>query len=425
MSLYGFLNIIFEHQMTRLNYTLAYLGSGLAVATKGLLGLVPVLYAFLFCFFYKSLNVKLRELLQWEGLIAAVLIALLWFGVVYMKHGDTAIQGFFTDQVGKRFSGSKLYILVNIRNYAGALLRHFFPWSVLLAVALFRTPTAAIHFFRQHKEKCLFISGWYFSFLSIFLLGNINRSRYLFSTYPLLCILTASLLTNTVKTSASSDSCVKNISILILAGGGFCASLLAMAGIFINLKILAGGMVLLTLTALIYAASVRQYKISVFLALGLYTTLIFAIVEIFLRPVFRMSPAPQLVQCISHLGEGEKAIALGLSDDYASQIRVLSRGQIEIQRMPESAIATAMNNASVIILSESIKRKINLNGFMLKECGYDFNKWKVRDLWEIIATGNKGTVFDRLKEHYYIAVKVQPTRSLLTGDCWNVRILTG
>jgi hypothetical protein len=109
--------------------------------------------------------------------------------------------------------------------------------------------------------------------------------------------------------------------------------------------------------------------------------------------------------------EGEKVVALGLSDDHASQMRVLSGGRIEVQRVPDSAAAEAAATASLIIVSEDIKQKMNLEGLSVQECGHDYKKFKLKDFLDLISRGDKDAVFNGLKVRYYIAVRTHPVHS--------------
>ncbi len=60
ISLYGFAHLIFNRDQRLINYIFAYVGAGLAVATHGIWGVLPVVFSFLFCFFRTGGAVKLR-----------------------------------------------------------------------------------------------------------------------------------------------------------------------------------------------------------------------------------------------------------------------------------------------------------------------------------------------------------------------------
>ena len=68
-SLLGFAGLVFEGLRIKW-YLLAYFGAALAVATKGLAGLLPVVYAFLYCGFGRVPGLRLRRL--WHPWIVAL-----------------------------------------------------------------------------------------------------------------------------------------------------------------------------------------------------------------------------------------------------------------------------------------------------------------------------------------------------------------
>ncbi|MDY0041858.1 MAG: glycosyltransferase family 39 protein, partial [Desulforhabdus sp.] len=194
-SLYGFSNILFNRSKTTLNYSYAYLGSALAIATKGLLGIFPVLFAFLLSFTRRRTLAGPRDLIHFRIILIAAGVALLWFILIFFKHGFSSITGFLGDQVTERMSGSKFYVVENILAYLWALIRHFAPWSIFLALlALPEGKEKVSNFVRAHKDASIFIIGWYAIMFLVFIWANIKRTRYLFPAYPLIAIMLSAVL---------------------------------------------------------------------------------------------------------------------------------------------------------------------------------------------------------------------------------------
>ena len=406
VSLYGFINIIFERDRSVLNYLLAYMGAALAVESKGFLGLTPVIFAFAFCFFRKKrTGVGMWQLVHVKIMAAAVLAAVAWFVVLYINHGDAALMGFFSDQAGKRFSGSKLYILVNIVNYTWGLVRHFLPWSAFLIAGLIWDRRVVVDFYREHKEKFLFICGWYLMLLVMFLSGNINRTRYLLPAYPLLSILFAVLLVRLVEKGRIAGL-VRGTHRVLLVTAGVCAILLIPAGVLIDARIAAGGALLLVIAAAMYYLSIARRKLPVMVALGVFIMLLLSTAETFIRPVFRVSPAPALADCIlSREGGNPTVTSIWYPDKYAGQLRVFSHGRIEVESIPKGPVPKDALNRKVLILSEKAKNELDLKGYTVERCGYSYRPLKIGDIWEMITKGDREAVFLRLRKYDYLAFK--------------------
>lgn len=403
MSLYGFMNLIFGESRAGRHYLLAYLGAALAVETKGLLGITPVLFSILFCFIRKNAGAKVRELLEPKSMFIAALVAIFWFATIYLEHGNISAQGFLTDQMGKRFSGSKMYILENILTYTLGLLRHFLPWSFLIFLVLIKKQNPAVRFFKEHKEECIFFFGWYLLLFIIFLGGNINRTRYLLPAYPLLSVFLGSVLTDAVGEGRLLPFIQKMFKWILIAGTG-CGIVLSTLGGLIDFRIRIGGVCIVVISMLLFYIAFKKNRVSAIVALGLYTVVLLAFTDIFVRPVFKTSPAPQLARAILVNGKNvKKVMAIGLSEVYASQIRIFSGAEIEVQRFDENNDPTSIRQYPIIVLSEGYRGKWNLKGYTTTKCGHSYKKWNVHDFWDIIKTGDKDAVFSRLKVQYYLA----------------------
>jgi 4-amino-4-deoxy-L-arabinose transferase-like glycosyltransferase len=150
ISLYGFARLIFNRDQRRINYILAYVGAGSAVATHGEWGALPVAFAFFFWFVRKRDTIRLKELIDVRSIVIALFIASFWYVIVYYRHGDFFLHEFFHDQIGERWSGLHMRNINNMLIYLLALGQQFLPWSVILLFAALHDKKAVINFFGEH-----------------------------------------------------------------------------------------------------------------------------------------------------------------------------------------------------------------------------------------------------------------------------------
>lgn len=405
VSLLGFINIIFNHNRSLANYTFAYLGAALAVATKGALGIFPVIFSFVFCFFRKRTGTKPRELIDTKIMVISAVVALFWFAAVISKHGDVAIKNFLADQVGERFSGSRLYVLENTFMYLSALVTELLPWSLIVLLALWRNTGTAKNFLKEHKEKCLFIIGWYLVLFLLFTGGNIQRTRYFLPAYPLISALFTALLLK-IANEGRLSRFIRNIHLPILLAGLFGGAILILIGIFMDPRMILGGIILVFMIISLYLAFRQRAFVFGLVTISLFLITAFSLTDIFVRPVFYVSPAPRIVErVLKHKQEKVRLVSLGLPQRYVGQIRVLSGGRIDVESLPKNVEVEKLDQYPMIILSEFHKNRWDPKGYRLEEFGHSYKKWNPHYLANIKNTSDLSAVIDQMKRRYYLAVR--------------------
>jgi 4-amino-4-deoxy-L-arabinose transferase-like glycosyltransferase len=412
MSLYGFANLIFNRNKRMINYIFAYVGSGLAVATHGAWGALPVFFSFLFCFACKRDTLKLGELIDVKSMVIAVVVASFWYVAAWYQHGDVFFKHFFGDQIADRWAGFKMYSMVeNMLTYLLALGEQFLPWSVILLLAVVRDKDNVINFFREHKKVILFIAGWYLIFCVIFSFVSVQRMRYFLSAYPPISALYAALLVPIAGRGLSSflfRTIERVIMLACLAGG----CLLALAGLFIDMRLVVGGLIAFFVTAALYAFFSRRGAVSGLATVAFCMILAFSVIENFITPAFYNSPAPRVVRTVREYTQAPIEIAeLGLPPGYyESQVSVLSGGSIRIYHLGGSIIPEK-KQFQFIILTEPFRKMLNLDGYTVKECGYFYEgRFAVRSLWSIRKIADFRALLSRFKHHYYLAFKPESSQ---------------
>lgn len=404
-SLYGFSNLLFNRYKTTLNYAYAYVGSGLAIATKGLLGIFPVLFAFLLSFTRRRRFASPKDLINVKIMALGAGVALLWFILIFFQHGLGAITGFLGDQVTERMSGSKFYVVENILAYLWALIRHFAPWSVFLLLAIPKEHNKIRDFVIKHKTANIFVMGWYALLFMIFIWANIKRTRYLFPSYPLLAVLLSALLIEVMRSGKRAELITKLEKIILFAGLAGSA-LLAIYGAFVDVRIVIGGSLLFLLTLLLYMTLFRRGYIGGFIATGTFLVLLYSIFFSFVKPVFYVSPARDIAHYLEPLA-GQNVIRVASIDyprDYVHQVTLFSNGRIWVRTLPQEVADSELKNYPALILSESSRTKVQGKGYRIVRCGYSYKKWKPRDILEYLTASDKEQFRLGMKRFYYIAL---------------------
>ena len=409
ISLYGFMRLILYGDKRTVNYFVAYVGAGFAAATKGGWGFVPVLFAFLFCLFRKGDTIKLRELIDVKSIAIAVFIASFWYIIAYYQHREILVQQFFADQLLERVSGSKWYIVENLIVYLFAVVREFMPWSLILILLLIthRDKDMITNFFREHKEACIFILGWYLSLCLIFSFGNIQRTRYLFPSYPLVSALYAALFVTIVnKDKSSSATVLQHIERIILLACFLFGLLLILSGIFTHMLLVWGGVLTIVVVAVLYATLFRRGGIFGLLTVAVCIILLFSVIENFTSPVIYNAPAPQVVHKIrKYVHVPVEIAALDLNPKDCGQIYVLSGGNIKVNFLRNDIALDKLKQFDFLVLSSEFKDKLDLDRYFVEECGYTYRKLKVHSLLSIRKVDDVRALFSQAKKRYYLLIK--------------------
>jgi hypothetical protein len=370
-----------------------------------------VAFAFFFCLFRTRDTVKLRELIDVKSIVIAFFVVSIWYIIAYYQHGDIFVQQFFGDQAGGRFSGSKWYIVENMLTYVFTVVKEFLPWSLILILLLIthHDKDMITHFFREHKEACIFIVGWYLSLCLIFSLGNIQRTRFMFPAYPLVSALYAALLVPIVRQGKGlSASILQYLEWIILGACFLFGLLLIMVGIFIDMLLVIGGILTIFVVAVLYATLFRRGRIYTLVTVSLCIILIFSVTENFMSRVIYNSPAPQVVQKVrEHTQSQIEIAAIDLSISYRAQIYVLSGGYVKVDMLQPDMILDKLKEFQFIVLSERSKEQLNLEGYSVEECGYTYKEkhFKTRSLWSLRTVDDFRALHSQLKQRYYLLIK--------------------
>ena len=403
---------------------LAYAGAGAAVATKGLLGLILVLYGVLFALWRgRKLGIKVRDLIAPGPIAAGVAIALFWFALAVARHGDAALSGFFTDQVASRIepdpSRAGAYLAINIATYLMAPFRDFLPWPVLVVALALVVPRARLRgFLRMHREASLFVLGWFLLLLAVFSGANLTRPRYLLPVWPPLAGLLAALALE-LGGDPAAKRLLARLSPWILLPGLALAGFAIAAGLGFDRRLVLGGAVL-AITTLVLFAFARQRGLSAGLvAVSLFMLVVFAVHETFVRPSLAHSPAPEWTTTLLARGvrsgpeDPPAVLGIGMPRKYLSQVRVMSGGRVwpvlieEVDAIAATGVGkTPLTPHTPHLLAAEGTVPAVASGFRIEPCGFALRRFRAADLWRLVTAtpAEKAALYDAKREPYYLGI---------------------
>jgi len=184
VSIWGIARVWFQRDQSCVGPLLAFGGMGLAVQTKGFLGLWPLAAAVIFWAMARPEWRLTKKLLHGPAIALGITLAGFWHAVMFYRHGNSAFQGLYEDQLGSYVSFNPLPVLQNTAAYVLGGLENFLPWVLLLLATVFGRRAALAAFGRDHRPLVLF--GLIpFTLLTVaFSFGNIRAQRYLTSALP-------------------------------------------------------------------------------------------------------------------------------------------------------------------------------------------------------------------------------------------------
>lgn len=413
MSLYGFSRLIFDRERKLVDYLLAYTGAGLAAATKGGWGFLPITYVFLCAIAFYRDRAPLRTLIEWKGIAIFIFIASFWYVLAYYQNGDVFIRQFWGDQLGERISRSKWYVIENILVYVSAIIWGFMPWPLIFLPIMFGRGTSdkIKDLFRNNRGPLLFALGWYLFLCLTFSFGNIQRTRFLFPAYPLVSALYAAICIYVAKDNGTVWSVIHQIPRLLLWACIFWGLCSFAAGIFIDRILILGGITAVVVAAAISAAPFHDGHRSFVLKISLYIILIFSLTANFICRVVYDSPAFKAVKIVRQYREGPVEIAaINIHGHYRAQINVLSGGLIRVQMYSEAANAKSLEGFPFIIISEGALHEMKdfpLDAYEVRECGYTYDRerFKISSLRVIRTFDDARRLLVHWQKRYYLLIK--------------------
>jgi len=311
-----------------------YLGAGFAVATKGLLPLVFVSYAVVFALVQPcSQRTGGSGLWHAPSIVAGLVVAGAWYGLMIVLHSHAALGAFWHDQVGGRVGGGWVHVAAQAGSLALALPISFFPWSLpLVGMGMVDRP-AFIAADAVQRRFGRFFLGWVVLLVVVFALGSETRSRYLLPAAPLAAVW----LANVYRRARPEllDRMLRGVLVLLLLVLAAFGGLLAWADWQMN----AGGRAVVVATCTLAVVGVvpvarllgRRPKPAI--AIGLMILALAPIGHLGAGPIFLPASGSQIARALAlHVPDAtNRTVVYVGAPAMATQIRLCAAGRYEVQ----------------------------------------------------------------------------------------------
>jgi 4-amino-4-deoxy-L-arabinose transferase-like glycosyltransferase len=328
LSWLGMARIFFRGDHSFVAFLLFYGGAGLAVQTKGLLGLFPIAFAVLFQITCGQPQRNWRIFRHAPAMLLGAALASFWYLAMAIQYGGNVFSQFFNDQLTAKVSFSPLDSVKNLATYLLAGVRHALPWTLIVAVAAAINPRETVALLRKHKRECIFLLGAFLLLSFCFCFSSMRRTRYVAIAYPLLAVLCAEVLVARLENPAVSQPLRR----------GFKAAAMAMIALALGLALAANridprfwiGAGLIGAGAVALFLATRQALSAAWApALAGLLVGVFVVVDYCWRPVLTPAPAPELASRLA-AAHCSKVYAVGGHSSYLDQMRVCSGGQLQV-----------------------------------------------------------------------------------------------
>ena len=403
LSLWGAAELVFRRRSEARWYGLLYVGAGLAIATKGLLAMVSVLFVWGFVRFGPLANREDIHLMHRGWLAGGLLIPLSWFVVSTLVQGSVALSTLLEDQIGGRLEGAQTLILSNFASYLFTPLRFFAPWLVLIGIALFVQRGLLSGYMASRKPLLWFVLGWLLANIVMFSFGNLMRSRYLLATYPLTAVLIADLLGQCLRNEGATFS-IERVIRWVMIGGASAGIAIAASGMRLDPRMFIGGLIFAGFAGALYAVTSHRRLVPALIAFAMTIMAAFGTLEQAIKPIFLTSPAGQITERLLRLDRLPARIAaVDVRPSLSNLIRLLSGGRLIVHELAYGTSPEALGQFPMILGSERAREGMaGSKDYVIEECGAAYDPPKLAAVWEWIRTGEKPTAVLANRTAYYI-----------------------
>ncbi|EKU72041.1 glycosyltransferase family 39 protein [Selenomonas sp. F0473] len=170
------------------HYWLMYLACGLAVMTKGPIGVV---FPAGIVFFYLLVTHRLEQILRMHvarGLLIVVTVGLPWYAYMYDVHGMAFVQEFIGFHNVGRFTAPLHPVRAHWWFYLPVLILGFFPWTGLLVQSV---KNAFYRSFGEEAQQLAFFQVWWIFVLVFFSIAQTKQVSYMLLLTPALSTIIA------------------------------------------------------------------------------------------------------------------------------------------------------------------------------------------------------------------------------------------
>ena len=409
VSAYGFISLIALGQRDRHLHWAAYVGAGLAIQTKGLLGLVFVVFAWVYAWLDPSRGPawpRLRPLIHLPSMLVGLAVASWWYIAMYALHGPGPSAVFVGDQITwnlKVLDGSPL---LRIPAYFGSLFTNLLPWSLLLMPLAVLDRRCIVPTDPDGRRVFGFVIAWSALLPFVFGLGGKLEPRYVLPVAPLWAILLAGALYR-------ADPQLSERWIAYLRIGALSAlAVFGVAGALLDWSLLGPRRALVDLglfaAALVLVAAITRGPRGLPRAAGVSLAVFaaFPLAAIALGPALESDLGVRLMARAlerSWDAGGGTALVAG-PEHFANKLRVLTRGRVPIDSWsPLPADRSRWPRALILPAADPAAR--DLTGYATGVIATEVRSIPVMGLLHAMWTGRAPEFLDSRRARYLVAIR--------------------
>jgi 4-amino-4-deoxy-L-arabinose transferase-like glycosyltransferase len=357
ISAWGFLEIMLNENPSKKFFWIAYLGAAFAFETKGLPAAAFAGISFLFLLFNPWQRKTLKQILHPGAVFLAVIVALSWFVIMYIEHGQEFLGSFFADQVGYRVSSKIVQVFSN--GFLGIvnLLAFTLPWIIIA----FSKPKKLKSFIGSADSKTKAMLGMIAVWVAMVLIMSAAvfkfYDRYLLPVIPLVSLFFAIVITRTeTRGTKTALRIFRGLTFFILS-----VNILYIVFILPDKILILGTTAGILLIGLLAIKKLKTFTREIILAN--FILLLFFSVHILLYPLLMPNPGEQLVENIrASQKSGNEQIYVYGNIRAASNIRIHSNHKMNVISM-DTVYTLPSNPNHLLVFSPKEEPFLDLSNY--------------------------------------------------------------
>ncbi len=397
ISAWGFLEIMMDERPKKKYYWMAWVGAALAFETKGIPGAAFAGVSILFLLLNPWKRKKIPDLIHWPAILLALGIASSWFIIMYLEHGSTFLNSFYSDQVGERVSSRAGQSITNAFLGMGNLLAFSLPWIVIVFSQIRKLKKHLIRTNPETKAILGFTGIWVV--VIILMSGAVFKfyDRYLLPVIPLVSLFFAWVI---ITSGARFQKPIRNI-FLALSGMILLVNVLYIIFIQFDLVLFFGTAAGVS-GMLFFFFSGRIKKLAPEIILSNAVLLLYFSVFLLLHPLLMPGQGEQLTRAIRReKPAGETKIFVYGNIRTASNIRIHSHHKWNVISM-DTVYTLPRNPRHILVFPEKKKQNLSLKGYTIKKGSEEWSAVPVKQFPPFLQQPVRQLKKDG--KHYLIAI---------------------